>query len=74
MVRESLPLLRELLLDGVLVREGLLDRNETERLLDPDLLISSGDYNVALVRTLIEVWCRAWLERLSSVRISKSLI
>lgn len=73
-VRESLPLLRELLLDGVLVHEGLLDRNETERLLNPDLLISSGDYNVALVRTLIEVWCRAWLERLSGVRTSKSLI
>lgn len=69
-----MPFLRDLLLDGVLVSKGLIDRGETERLLDPDALISSGDYNVVLVRGLIEVWCRTWLERLVDIGARKSLV
>lgn len=65
-VRESLPWFRPLLLDGLLVRHGVLDRTETEILLDPDVLIWSGEYNLVLIRVLLELWARRWTDRLET--------
>jgi len=64
-VLESLPQLRQLLIDGKLMTRGLIGRDETEALLDPDVLIVSGDYNVALVRALLELWVQTWSARLA---------
>jgi len=65
-VFHSLPLLRELLVDGLLMRRGLIDPKETEALLDPDVLIWSGDYNLVLVRAVLECWVRRWTSRLEA--------
>lgn len=65
-VRESLPWFRPLLLDGLLVRNGVLDPAETEALLDPDILIWSGEYNLVLIRVLLEIWARRWTDLLEN--------
>lgn len=64
-VRGSLPYLRELLIDGALMRAGVIEQRETEALLDPDVLIWSGVYNVVLIQALLETWARHWTDRLA---------
>lgn len=58
----NLPFLRELLLDGVLVRERLLDRGELERTLAPRAsLRDTGFIPVLLQHLATEAWLRRWL-------------
>ncbi len=64
----SLPMLRELLIEGLLMQRQLIDRDETEALLDRDTLIWSGDYNLVLVRAVLEAWARRWSDRLRQAR------
>jgi asparagine synthase (glutamine-hydrolysing) len=53
--------LREMLLDGLLVREGLLDRERLERFLARDTSRASFEYNDVLRHHLCtEVWLRRW--------------
>ena len=66
-VLESLPDLGSILMDGELMRRGLIDREETEALLDPNVLIWSGDYNVVLIHSLMELWVRHWQGRVSAL-------
>lgn len=63
-VLHSLPLLNDLLVGGLLMQRGLIDQDSTEALLDPDTLIWSGDYNIVLIRAVLECWVRRWSIRL----------
>jgi len=57
----NLPFVRELLLDGLLVREGILDRAKLERHLSRDRSPADFEYNEILHQHLCtEVWLRRW--------------
>lgn len=70
-VLRSLPYFRTVLLEGELTSRGILDRDETEALLDPDVLIWSGQYNLVFIRVLLELWVQAWRRRIDILRRSK---
>ena len=55
-----MPFVKSLLLDGILVNEGLVDRNKLERTLTNDF--SKGLGETVHVSSLIcaEAWARAW--------------
>ncbi|WP_198351104.1 asparagine synthase-related protein [Flavisphingomonas formosensis] len=59
-VVENLPYLRSLLLDGLLVARGILDRSALDRLATPDTLIVSRDYGALVLGATLELWARAW--------------
>ncbi len=59
-VRHNLPLLRHRLLDGHLVRHGLLDRTKLERYLTPDQPFLS----VPPTRIMDYLACETWLQQL----------
>ena len=59
-VLAGLPVLRPLLLEGNLVREGVLDRAGLARMLEPERLIAGQDYRSVAVWASIEAWSRAW--------------
>jgi asparagine synthase (glutamine-hydrolysing) len=61
MLDENAVFLREMLLDGMLVKEGLLDRDKLEAFMRPDGSLESFEYNEILRRHLCtEVWLRRW--------------
>ena len=60
MLAASLPLLRETLLDGVLVGAGLLDKPKLEAVLDADHLLRFDCYAELLTCLLVESWARGW--------------
>lgn len=64
MVRDSLPFLREWLLDGRLAQLELLDRFELEAQLDPDALRWRGGYGALIQLAAYEAWVRVWERRL----------
>ena len=52
---------REMLLDGLLVKAGLLDRAELEQILDKHSVLAGFEYNDVLRQHLCtEVWLRRW--------------
>ena len=63
-ITAGLPSLRPFLLDGVLVGQGLLDRNQLESVLDPAHLAQHGGYIDLLRTAAVEGWARHWSERL----------
>jgi asparagine synthase (glutamine-hydrolysing) len=60
MVLANLPKARELLLDGVLVREGLLDRKRVEENLKPDAVKSGMFVGELFDHFACEAWARRW--------------
>jgi len=66
--RASLPLLKPLLLDGLQVGQGLLDRKALEADLSEAALIASPSYNRLLVAAVLEVWAQSWQARIADIR------
>lgn len=60
LVTRNLAFLRTLLMDGILVREGLLDRSGIDDALSPTPTKQPGDLSVILHYMQIEVWVRQW--------------
>jgi asparagine synthase (glutamine-hydrolysing) len=61
MLDRNAKFLREMLLDGLLVRAGLLDRAKIEDFTRPDSMSASFEYNEVLRRHLCtEIWARRW--------------
>ncbi|HTM82195.1 asparagine synthase-related protein [Asticcacaulis sp.] len=55
--------IRELLLDGVLARQGLLDRGAVDSALRDTSRFAKGDHLLFLSLTEAETWARGWLAR-----------
>ncbi|MEJ1961528.1 MAG: asparagine synthase-related protein [Gammaproteobacteria bacterium] len=61
MLDESAAFMREMLLDGLMVKAGLLDRASLERLMSPSASSESFEYNEVLRHHLCtEIWARRW--------------
>jgi asparagine synthase (glutamine-hydrolysing) len=60
LVARNLPFLRGLLLDGALVREGILDRPAIERALSNTPAKAAGDLPVILHYLNTELWVHKW--------------
>jgi asparagine synthase (glutamine-hydrolysing) len=58
--RRSSQFIADLLLDGLLVRDGLLSRNSVITLLHPDFAVSADQFNPLFACTAAELWARAW--------------
>jgi asparagine synthase (glutamine-hydrolysing) len=58
--RRSSQFLSELLLDGLLVRDGVLSRDSVRQLLDPDFAVTAEQFNPLFACTAAEIWARAW--------------
>lgn len=56
----NLPYLRERLLDGALVRSGILDRVALEKVLTSEYLFYSLDYRALILQAACEAWLEAW--------------
>jgi Asparagine synthase (glutamine-hydrolyzing) len=56
----NLELIRELLLDGILVRQGILDRKPLERFLSGTATDIRGHAPRVLTYVLCEVWLQSW--------------
>jgi asparagine synthase (glutamine-hydrolysing) len=70
LVERNRALLRELLLDGVLMREGLLDRAAVERTLSSDP-VNDPVVPAEILRHLdVEIWARSWQRALQPVKTS----
>ena len=67
-VQRSLPDLRPLLMDGLLVEHRLLDPVELGRDLEPERLLWSPGTNRPLLLGVLEVWVRRWTERIEARR------
>lgn len=59
-VLTGLPVLRALLLEGNLVRQGILDRTTLAQMLEPERLMANQDYRSVATWASIEAWSRAW--------------
>lgn len=70
-IRQSLPEIRRLLMDGVLASHRLLDPVELARELTPDALLCSQTSNRHLLHAVLEVWARHWTERIEARRWAK---
>lgn len=68
MLAASGPFLRAYLLDGQLVRHGILDRAALEIMLDRDQLMRVDCYGAVFSALVTEHWIRVWLERLDAIR------
>lgn len=66
----SLPMLRDYLLDGELVRAGLLDRAALETMLTRDHMIWRGDFSGVMSFAVVEAWVRHWSGRIAAARTS----
>ena len=60
----SLDRLRPQLMDGELVKHGLLDRDRLEQALRPQALILTGNYFEIVSAALFEIWVADWVSRL----------
>lgn len=56
----NLPFLREVLLGGVLVREGIVDPVYLDAVLTPDHLFYSLDYHALVIHAACEAWASYW--------------
>ncbi|AVA13608.1 asparagine synthase-related protein [Sphingopyxis sp. MG] len=63
----SVPFLRSYLLDGLLVRHGILDPVRLGAMLDRDFLMRFDCYAKILSALIMEYWVRAWTERLEAM-------
>lgn len=72
--RASLPMLKPLLLDGLQVRHGLLDRRALEHDLLEEQLIRNPTYNVLLVSAVLEVWAQSWTRRIGEIRSAQMAV
>jgi asparagine synthase (glutamine-hydrolysing) len=61
----SLPVLRDMLLDGRLVARGLIDRERLELALQPETLVWKDFYGEILVAAALEAWVAHWEGRIS---------
>jgi asparagine synthase (glutamine-hydrolysing) len=67
--------LREMLLDGLLVKEGLLDRSRLERLLSRASVALDFEYNEVLRHHLCtEIWLRRWASLPASAALTSSSV
>jgi asparagine synthase (glutamine-hydrolysing) len=61
MFDRNVMFMREMLLDGLLVKAGLLDRTVLQRFMDPGATLATSEYNEVLRQHLCtEVWVRQW--------------
>jgi asparagine synthase (glutamine-hydrolysing) len=61
LVERNKPLMRELLLDGVLVRERILDRKQVEEVLTGEVNKSMNHVADTIEQLYIEAWVRNWM-------------
>lgn len=66
----SVPFLRTFLLDGLLVRAGILDRVRLEQMLDTDYLMRFDCYAKLRSAVVMEHWARVWEDRIDRMRTS----
>mgnify|MGYP006137120025 FL=1 len=59
-VVQNIALLRAMLLDGVLVSNGLLDRSQVDQALSEDSLIWSDRSRLIAAYASLEAWARYW--------------
>jgi len=59
-VRANLPLIRQRLLEGSLVRHRVLDRGRLARALDPAQLLIGADYGALTGLLSLEAWVQGW--------------
>ncbi len=71
MVAASLPELRALLLDGELVRRGLLDRVALEARLQPEQLLWHGGYPEFMDAAALELWAAHWTRQIAERAASR---
>jgi asparagine synthase (glutamine-hydrolysing) len=64
----SVPFLRTFLLDGLLVRHGVLDQTRLEPMLDEDFLMRFDCYAKLRSVILAEHWARVWQDRMAAMR------
>ena len=62
----NVPLLRDFLLDGRLVAQGVLERADLEAVLSPEVLIFRNAYAEILTATVLEAFARYWEGRAAS--------
>jgi asparagine synthase (glutamine-hydrolysing) len=60
-LRASLPYFRELLLDGVLVKERYLDRKAVEITLSGQMVKDTASVGEILDHVIVEAWLRSWI-------------
>jgi asparagine synthase (glutamine-hydrolysing) len=60
-ITRNRPFLRELLLEGILVRERILDKRKTDLALSGEITRSSARVADIIVQLYIEAWLRRWL-------------
>lgn len=66
LLRLNLPFLKEMMLDGVLVRERLLHREKVERILSPNVPCLGIEVSELIYNHLsTEVWLRSWSDSVS---------
>ncbi len=61
----SAPALREFLLDGRLVREGLILRDRLEEMLDPEAMIWRDNVGEICLAAYLEAWVQVWEGKLA---------
>jgi len=66
-LRANLPYFREVLLDGVLVKERYLDRAAVEVTLSGQVLKGTASVGEILDHVLVEAWLRSWIDRRSRI-------
>jgi asparagine synthase (glutamine-hydrolysing) len=59
-IEKNAGFLREFLLDGILVRRGLIDRTKLETVLSPQIVKSTVIAGDIIAKLYIESWLRAW--------------
>lgn len=70
-VAEELPALRDLLLEGCLVKAGLLDAEALDTLLATDTLIWKGPYREIVEAVILEQWAASWTRRLARIALTR---
>lgn len=63
LIERNRPFLRELLIDGILAKERLIDREKVERILSGTLHKNTPALPDVICQTYIEAWLRRWNER-----------
>ncbi|KSB91753.1 hypothetical protein AS593_06945 [Caulobacter vibrioides] len=71
-IGDSLPVLRPFLLDGELVRRGLVDAAALEAMLTPERLVHDGRYGDIFDLLAIEAWTQVWRAKLSAIDAARS--
>jgi asparagine synthase (glutamine-hydrolysing) len=67
-VNKNRPFLREFLLEGILVKERILDRGKVEAMLSPAI----GRSKISVAEIYIQLYIETWLQRWAAFRTSPS--